>query len=182
LAIFLYVGAEVAIGSFLVNFLNSPNIAGLTEAQASKYIAYYWGGAMVGRFIGALVMQKIEAGKVLCFNAIVAMMLVVITTMTEGSIAMWSILAVGLFNSIMFPTIFSLAINGLGNAASRGSGILCLAIVGGAIVPVAQGMLADNIGVQLAFFLPAFCYLYIAFYGFKGSKPITKNDNIQQGA
>ena len=182
LAIFLYVGAEVAIGSFLVNFLNSPNIAGLTEAQASKYIAYYWGGAMVGRFIGALVMQKIAAGKVLCFNAVAAMVLIAVTVLTEGSVAMWAILAVGLFNSIMFPTIFSLAINGLGNAASRGSGILCLAIVGGAIVPLAQGMLADSIGVQLAFVLPAVCYLYIAYYGVKGSKPQSVVYSSEQGA
>lgn len=171
LAIFLYVGAEVAIGSFLVSFMSEPSIAGLTEAQASKYIAYYWGGAMVGRFIGALVMQKIAAGKVLSFNALMAIVLIIIAMTSEGQIAMWAILGVGLFNSIMFPTIFSLAINQLGGAASRGSGILCLAIVGGAIIPVVQGVLADNMGVQLAFVLPALCYFYIAYYGAKGSVP-----------
>ena len=177
-AIFLYVGAEVAIGSFLVSFLNDPSIAGMSEAQASSYIAYYWGGAMVGRFIGAAVMQRIAAGKVLCFNALMAILLVVVAIVSEGSIAMWAILAVGLFNSIMFPTIFSLAITGLGDDASRGSGILCLAIVGGAIVPLLQGVLADSLGLQLAFILPAVCYLYIAYYGIKGSVPET---TVKQG-
>lgn len=171
IAIFLYVGAEVAIGSFLVNFLNEPHIAGMSEAEASQYIAYYWGGAMLGRFIGAIVMQHIAAGKVLFFNATMAIVLVGLAVVSEGTLAMWSILAVGLFNSIMFPTIFSLAISGLGHDASRGSGILCLAIVGGAIVPLLQGVLADSLGLQLAFVLPAVCYFYIAFYGIKGSKP-----------
>ncbi|WP_286263117.1 sugar MFS transporter [Thalassotalea atypica] len=171
-AIFVYVGAEVAIGSFLVNFLSEPHIAGLSEAEASKYIAYYWGGAMLGRFVGAVVMQYISAGKVLCFNALMAIMLLLCTVMLDGPIAMWSILAVGLFNSIMFPTIFSLAIRGLGDAASRGAGVLCLAIVGGAILPLIQGVLADTLGVQLAFLLPTVCYFYIAFYGIKGSVPV----------
>ena len=172
IAIFLYVGAEVAIGSFLVNFLNDPSIAGMDEAEASRYIAYYWGGAMVGRFIGAAVMQKIAAGKVLLFNAVMAIVLILTAISLDGQLAMWAILAVGLFNSIMFPTIFSLAINELGSDAGRGSGVLCLAIVGGAIVPVLQGMLADTIGLQLAFILPAACYLYIGYYGIKGSVPV----------
>ncbi|NVK24336.1 MAG: sugar MFS transporter [Gammaproteobacteria bacterium] len=172
LAIFVYVGAEVAIGSFLVNFLHQPEIAGFNEAQASKYIAYYWGGAMVGRFIGAWVMQKISAGRVLAFNSLMSMLLIVIAISSTGTVAMWSLLAVGFFNSIMFPTIFSLAIKELGTSTSQGSGILCLAIVGGAIVPLLQGMLADSMGLQLAFLLPALCYTYIAFYGLKGSKPI----------
>ncbi|WP_189376426.1 sugar MFS transporter [Thalassotalea profundi] len=172
IGIFLYVGAEVAIGSFLINFLNDPNIAGLSESEAAKFIAYYWGGAMVGRFIGALVMQKVSAGKVLGFNACIAMLLIVIAVMFDGALAMWSILGVGLFNSIMFPTIFSLAINNLGDATSHGSGVLCLAIVGGAIVPLIQGVLADSIGVQLSFILPIVCYLYIGYYGLKGCKPV----------
>jgi len=183
LAIFLYVGAEVAIGSFLVSFLNQPSIAGMSEAQASTFIAYYWGGAMVGRFIGAVVMQKIAAGKVLCFNAMMAIVLIIVAIVSDGKVAMWSILAVGLFNSIMFPTIFSLAINQLGGAASKGSGILCLAIVGGAIVPLLQGVLADSLGVQLAFVLPALCYFYIAYYGIKGSSVsplITSTDHTKE--
>ena len=174
LAIFIYVGAEVAIGSFLVNFLHQPDIAGFNEAQAAKYIAYYWGGAMIGRFIGALVMQKIAAGKVLAFNSVIAIGFVSLAIMSSGSLAMWSLLAVGLFNSIMFPTIFSLAIKDLGTSTSQGSGILCLAIVGGAIIPLMQGVLADSIGLQLSFILPAVCYAYIAYFGLKGSVVVKK--------
>jgi len=170
LGIFVYVGAEVSIGSFLVNFLGEANIAGLAETEAAKYLTYYWGGAMVGRFIGAAVMQKLDAGKVLCFNSIMAVILIALAVLSEGSVAMWAILLVGLCNSIMFPTIFSLALNGLGKHTSQGAGILCLAIVGGAIVPLLQGILADSLGVQLAFILPLLCYLYIAFYGIKGSR------------
>ena len=172
--IFVYVGAEVAIGSFLVSFLNDPNIAGLEESDAAKYIAYFWGGAMVGRFIGAAVMQKLAAGKVLAFNAISGGVLICIAMMSTGQLAMWAILLVGLCNSIMFPTIFSLAINGLGKHTSQGSGILCLAIVGGAIIPLIQGVLADSIGLQHSFFLPIICYVFIAYYGFSGSKPVSK--------
>lgn len=169
--IFVYVGAEVSIGSFLVSFFNDPNIAGLEESDAAKYIAYYWGGAMVGRFIGAMVMQKIAAGKALAFNALGSVILILIAMFASGSLAMWSILFVGLFNSIMFPTIFSLAITGLGKHASQGSGILCLAIVGGAIVPMIQALLADSIGLQNSFLLPIICYAFIAYYGLIGSKP-----------
>ncbi|WOH37263.1 sugar MFS transporter [Thalassotalea fonticola] len=169
--IFVYVGAEVAIGSFLVNFFTDPNIGGLSESNAAKYIAYYWGGAMVGRFIGAGVMQKVPAGKVLAFNASTAVLLVLISMLSSGQLAMWSILLVGLFNSVMFPTIFSLAVTGLGKHTSQGSGILCLAIVGGAIIPLVQGALADSIGVQNSFFLPILCYGFIAYYGLVGSKP-----------
>jgi len=171
IGIFVYVGGEVAIGSFLVNFLGEPHIAGLPEATAAAYISYYWGGAMVGRFIGAAVMQKVPAGKVLAFNAVAASILVLIAMTMSGAVAMWSILAVGFFNSIMFPTIFSLAVTGLGKYTSQGSGVLCLAIVGGAIVPLLQGVLADTIGLQMSFILPVFCYVYICFYGLKGSVP-----------
>lgn len=173
IGIFVYVGAEVSIGSFLVSFFNDPNIASLEESQAAKYIAYYWGGAMVGRFIGAAVMQKLAAGKVLAFSAGLAIVLIVITIFASGQLAMWSILLVGLFNSIMFPTIFSLAINGLGQHTSQGSSILCLAIVGGAILPLIQGILADSIGLQNSFFLPIICYVFIAYYGLSGSKPVS---------
>ncbi len=169
LAIFVYVGAEVSIGSFLINFLGEDHIMGFNESQAAKYIGWYWGGAMVGRFAGAIVMQKIAAGKVLAFNATLATMLILIAVFAQGSLAMWAILLVGLCNSIMFPTIFSLGLAQLGHLTSQGSGILCLAIVGGALIPLLQGVLADSIGVQLAFLLPSFCYLYIAYYGLKGS-------------
>ena len=171
ICIFIYVGAEVSIGSFIVNFLGEPYIAGLAESTAATYLSYYWGGAMVGRFVGAAVMQKIPAGKLLAFNSVCAMGLIALVISSSGALAMWAILMVGLFNSIMFPTIFSLALAGLGDLTSRGSGVLCLAIVGGAIVPVLQGALADSIGLQLSFVLPMICYLYIAFYGVQGSKP-----------
>ena len=169
LGIFLYVGAEVSIGSFLVSFLGEENIAAMEEAEAAKYIAYYWGGAMVGRFIGAAIMQKVAAGKLLAFNAIGSACLLSIAIVGSGALAMWSVLLVGLFNSIMFPTIFSLSVNRLGAMRSKGSGILCLAIVGGAMVPLLQGVIADTIGIQLAFILPLLCYAYIAFYGISGS-------------
>jgi FHS family L-fucose permease-like MFS transporter len=169
--IFVYVGAEVSIGSFLINFFGQQDIAGLAETDAAKYLTYYWGGAMVGRFIGAAVMQKVAAGKVLGFNASLAMVLILIAILTSGSLAMWAILLVGLCNSIMFPTIFSLAVTGLGKHTSQGAGVLCLAIVGGAIVPLLQGVLADLIGIQLSFILPVFCYGYIVYYGLSGAKP-----------
>ncbi|WP_333608939.1 sugar MFS transporter [Arsukibacterium sp.] len=171
LGIFVYVGAEVGIGSFLAIYLSMPEIGGMTTAAASHYIAWYFGGAMFGRFVGAVVMQKLNPGKVLAFNAVMAVLLLAITILSSGKLAMWSLLLVGLCNSIMFPTIFSLAIHGLKQYTSQGSGILCLAIVGGAILPVLQGMLADKIGVQLAFVLPLLCYIYIAFYGLNGCKP-----------
>ncbi|MEW6003738.1 MAG: L-fucose:H+ symporter permease [Stygiobacter sp.] len=170
-AIFVYVGGEVSIGSFLVNYLGQPFIAGLKEADAGRFVSFYWGGAMVGRFIGSGIQRKIKPNLMLAFNAFVAGALVIISMLTNGQVAMWSILAVGLFNSIMFPTIFTLAINGLGKHTGQGSGILCTAIVGGAILPVIQGYFADTIGIHHAFFIPVLCYLYIAYYGLKGYKP-----------
>lgn len=170
IGIFVYVGAEVSIGSFLVKYFVhlDPN---MLEVEAGKMVSFYWGGAMVGRFIGSAVQRKIKPGTVLGFNAIMASLLVITSMMNDGKIAMWSILLVGLFNSIMFPTIFSLAIRGLGKHTGQASGILCMAIVGGAIVPVLQGLLADNIGIHHAFILPVLCYWYISYYGFKGSVP-----------
>ncbi|MGO1162885.1 sugar MFS transporter [Brucella pseudogrignonensis] len=171
IGLFVYVGAEVSVGSFLVNFLNDPNVAGLAESEAAHYVSYFWGGAMLGRFIGAVAMRYIDDGKALAFNAAIAIILLLITVATTGHVAMWSVLAIGLFNSIMFPTIFSLALHGLGKHTSQGSGILCLAIVGGAIIPLIQGALADSVGIHLAFLMPIICYIYIAYYGLIGSKP-----------
>ena len=168
--IFLYVGAEVSIGSFLVNFLGEQNIAGLKESAAAGFVSYYWGGAMVGRFVGSAMLQKINPGKLLALFALIACALVFTTVFTSGSFAMWTILSVGLFNSIMFPTIFTLGIDGLGKLTSQGSSILIMAIVGGALIPVAQGALADSFGIQHAFILPALCYLYIVYYGLSGHK------------
>lgn len=170
IGIFVYVGAEVSIGSFLVNFLGEKNIAGLAEADAGKYVSFYWGGAMIGRFIGAAIMQKLNPGKVLGAASLVAALLVVVTMLSSGSLAMWLILSVGLFNSIMFPCIFSLGVAGLGKHTGQGSGILCMAIVGGALIPLLQGFLADSMGIQKAFFIPVLCYLFIVYYGYKGHK------------
>ncbi|MBX7125062.1 MAG: L-fucose:H+ symporter permease [Cyclobacteriaceae bacterium] len=170
IGIFVYVGAEVSIGSFLVNFLGEKNIAGLAEADAGRYVSFYWGGAMIGRFVGAAILQRLNAGKVLAGAAAIAALLVVITMLSSGSIAMWLILSVGLFNSVMFPSIFSLGVAGLGKHTGQGSGILCMAIVGGALIPLLQGVLADNIGIQKAFFIPVLCYVYIMYFGWKGHK------------
>ena len=169
IGIFLYVGAEVSIGSFLINFLGEAHIAGLSHADAASYVSIYWGGAMIGRFIGFVVMRVASPGKTLAVNSLLAIGLVLAASFATGSMAMWAILAVGLCNSIMFPTIFSMALNGLGKYTGQGSGILCMAIVGGALVPFAQGALADAIGVQLSFLLPAACYAYILYFGAKYS-------------
>jgi FHS family L-fucose permease-like MFS transporter len=167
-AIFTYVGAEVAIGSLLVNFMSQPEVGGLTEHVAGRYLSLYWGGAMIGRFIGAVVLRKIKPGHVLAFNAACAIALLLIAMSLSGRVAMWAVLAIGLFNSIMFPTIFTLGVAKLGRHTGEGSGVLCMAIVGGAIVPVIQGYFADTIGLLSSFFVPAICYAYIVFYGLKG--------------
>jgi len=166
-AIFLYVGGEVSIGSLLINFMGEPGVAGLDAAAAAPFVSYYWGGAMVGRFIGFAVMRKVSPGKALGFNAACSVLLILCAVLTQGKLAMWAILAVGIFNSIMFPTIFSMALHKLGPATGQGSGLLCMAIVGGAIVPFAQGWLADHVGVQHSFVLPVFCYLYVMFFGIR---------------
>ncbi len=171
IAIFVYVGGEVAIGSFLVNYISQPSIGDMSVADAGRYVSFYWGGAMVGRFVGSAVMRSIAPGKVLTVHAVAVIALVIMAMVTSGLVSMWAILAVGLFNSIMFPTIFTLAIRGLGRHTGQGSGILCMAIVGGAIVPVLQGMLADSVGIQMAFVIPVLCYAYIAYYGARGHRP-----------
>ncbi len=172
IGIFVYVGAEVSIGSFLVNYFNQPEIGNLTLQQAANYVSFYWGGAMIGRFIGSYILQRMKPGFVLGVFALVAFALVTVSMISFGQVALWSILAVGLFNSIMFPTIFTLGIAELGPLTGEGSGLLIMAIVGGAIIPVVQGKIADSsIGIHHAFILPLLCYLFIAFYGFVGSKP-----------
>jgi FHS family L-fucose permease-like MFS transporter len=166
-AIFLYVGGEVSIGSFLINFLGEPRVAGLAAADASAYVSAYWLGSMVGRFAGFLVMRFVSPGKALAFNAAAVIALVLLAIFSSGPVAMGAIIAVGLFNSIMFPTIFSMALNKLGPLTGQGSGLLCMAIVGGAVVPFAQGLLADTIGLHLSFFVPAACYTFILYFGLK---------------
>ena len=169
LGIFLYVGAEVSIGSFLINYFTQPEIGNLTVKAAAGLVSLYWMGAMIGRFIGAAVLQKLSTRTVLGTVAVVACVLVLTSMASTGWLAMGTIICVGLFNSVMFPSIFTLGIEGLGPLTGKGSGLLVQAIVGGGIIPVAEGALADHIGIQHAFILPALCYIYIAFYGFKGS-------------
>ncbi len=165
--IFLYVGAEVSIGSFLVNFFGERHIGAMDHASAGKLVAVYWFLAMVGRFLGAAVMRYVRPGLVLAFCAAMAALLVLTAILTQGTLAIVAILGVGLFNSIMFPTIFSMALHGLGDETGKGSGLLCMAIVGGAIVPFVQGAFADGIGLQPSFFVPMLCYLVILAFGLK---------------
>jgi MFS transporter, FHS family, L-fucose permease len=170
--IFVYVGAEVSIGSFLINYLSQPNIGNMSEVMAAKYVAYYWGGAMVGRFIGSALLQKIKTGTLLGIFGLIAGLLVCTSMLTTDGIAMWSIILVGFFNSIMFPSIYTLGIAQLGPLTGDGSGLMIMAIVGGAILPVVQGAIADRVGIHHAFILPVICYLYIVYYAFRGSRPV----------
>ncbi len=169
-AIFLYVGAEVTIGSFMVNYLMEPNIGGLAENDAGKYVSLYWGGAMIGRFIGAALLQRMRPNAVLATCSIISILLILISTNSSGLIAMYSIIAVGLFNSIMFANIFTMSMDGLGKFTGEGSGILCMAIVGGAVVPMLTGVLADAAGLQTALMATVLCYGYIFYFGTNGYK------------
>jgi MFS transporter, FHS family, L-fucose permease len=171
IGIFVYVGGEVSIGSFLVNYFTQPEIGGLTEKVAASFVAFYWGGAMVGRFIGSALLQKMSTRGLLGICAVCAAALVAISMLTTGHTAMYSIILVGFFNSIMFPSIFTLGVAELGPLTGDGSGVMIMAIVGGAIIPVVQGAIADRIGIHHAFFLPVLCYLYILFFALSGSKP-----------
>lgn len=164
-AIFLYVGAEVSIGSLLISFMQDA--AGLTAAAAAPYLSLYWGGAMVGRFIGVAIMRAIAPGRLLAVHAALAVALIAVGVTTHGPIAMWALLAVGLCNSIMFPTIFSMAVHRLGAQAPQGSSLLCMAIVGGALLPLLQGHAADVLGLHASFGVPAVCYAGIAVYGWR---------------
>jgi MFS transporter, FHS family, L-fucose permease len=189
IGIFVYVGAEVSIGSFLINYFARPEIGGLAQAIGGgsvhaasaallrflakvlgSWVPLYWGGLMIGRFIGSGVLQKAKPGRMLSLVALCAAVLVVVTMTTNGSIAVWSVLLVGLFNSIQFPTIFTLGIAEMGPLTGEASGLLITAIVGGAIIPELQGFLADRIGIHHAFILPILCYLFIAWYGIRGSR------------
>jgi FHS family L-fucose permease-like MFS transporter len=164
--IFLYVGAEVAIGSLIVNYLEQASTLGLAAEDAGKHVPFYWGGALVGRFIGSYVLRLVSPGKVLAFNASMVVLLILVSANSAGALSGWSLLAIGLFNSIMFPTIFSLASEGLGPRAADGSGLLCVAIVGGAIVPLITGRAADLMGLKASLVVPAICYLGILGFGF----------------
>lgn len=225
LAIFMYVGGEVSIGSLLVNFFGLPAIAGLGEADASAFLSFYWGGAMIGRFLGAISLSDMQAskklgymvlaaaaaflliygivylnaglgfmevlpflgfivlnliafqlgrshaGRTLAIFSVVVIALLLVTVFTDGHVAFWAVIAIGLFNSIMWSNIFTLAIDGLGKFTSQGSSLLVMAILGGALIPLAQGALADWVGVQASFIMPIICYLYLLSYGLFGHKP-----------
>jgi FHS family L-fucose permease-like MFS transporter len=171
LCIFLYVGAEVAIGSLLVNYLMQPTALALGQEAAGKHVPYYWGGALVGRFIGSYLLSRYSPGKVLACVATGAIALILVSANTVGAVSGWTLLAVGLMNSIMFPTIFSLASEGLGLRAAEGSGVICVAIVGGAVIPPLTGMLADMQGLHFALLLPVLCYLVILSYGVYARRP-----------
>lgn len=172
LCIFLYVGAEVAIGSLIVNYLMQADVMGLEEQAAGKLIAMYWGGAMVGRFIGSGLLRIVSPGKLLAAVAVGAITLILVSTQTTGPASGYSLLAIGLMNAIMFPTIFSLASEKLGPRAADGSGIINVAIVGGAIIPLLTGILADATGsLAAALVLPAICYAVIAGFGIYARRP-----------
>lgn len=201
LAIFYYVGAEVAIGSFLVNYFqdmnlvplirNSPTMMGIAETVASIFfksldgannfsllgifVIFYWTGAMFGRFIGAFLMRIMKPAVVLSVFALLAISAIVVSMLTTGYVSMWSILSVGLFNSIMFPTIFSLAIDGMGELKAKGSGLLCMAIVGGAVIPPLYGRLVDSVGFKMAFLLVIGCYAYILYFGLSQRNRVRPN-------
>jgi FHS family L-fucose permease-like MFS transporter len=171
LAIFFYVGAEVSIGSVLVNFLSMPGIGeGLSEQEATRYVSLYWGGALAGRLLGAALLTRLDPRRMLGVFAVIVIALLAVTMLGSGNLAKWSVVSIGLFNSIMFPTIFALAIARLGALTGQGSSLLVMAIVGGAVVPLAMGWLADNHGLQLSFLLPMLCYLYIVFYAWRGAR------------
>ncbi len=165
LSIFVYVGCEVSLGSYMTNYLMQPRTLGLAAADAGKLVSYYWGGAMVGRFLGSYLLRKIRPGLALTGCAVAASLLVLTSSFSAGHIAAYTIIAVGFFNSIMFPTIFSLGIAGLGKDTPQASALLCTAIVGGAVIPPTTGLLADHLGLATALLLPALGYVWIAIYG-----------------
>jgi FHS family L-fucose permease-like MFS transporter len=172
LCIFLYVGGEVAIGSLIVSYLMQSSVLGLAAGLAGKHVSFYWGGAMVGRFIGAYLLRLFAPGKVLACAAGTVIVLLTVSANTVGNISGWSLLAIGLFNSVVFPTIFTLASEGLGTRAAEGSGVICMAIVGGAIVPLVTGNAADLWGLKHALVVPAACYLTILGFGWFARRPL----------
>ncbi len=169
----------MAVGSVLVNYLSLPNIGGFSEQQATHYVSAYWTMAMIGRFAGSAIMTRFSPRLLLTLFASMNVALLALTMLTQGQVALYSVVAIGLFNSIMFPTIFALSIERLGTLTTKASSLLIMAIVGGALIPVLQGKLADHIGLQPSFILPLLCYGYIIFYGLWGSRPAA---GIRQGA
>jgi len=178
LAIFVYVGAEVSIGSVMTNYMMQASVLGLVAERAGKLVSFYWGGAMVGRFIGSYVLKRVTPGWVLVACAVMACLLAVLSSSTTGEVAAYSLIAVGLFNSVMFPTIFALASENLGEETPNGSALLIMAIVGGAIVPVIVGAVADRTSLATALLVPAVCYVWIAIYGALTAKGLKQTPNV----
>ncbi len=174
LGIFAYVGVEVGLATTMVLYFSDVAHGGLNvllKPEAQKLVVFYWLGALVGRLLGSWMMSKIKAGKLLGLFGLAAAAMVVVAIFTAGYIPIGCLLLVGFFNSVMFPNIFTLGIVGLGPMTSKGSGLIMTAVVGGAVIPVVIGYLVDNTTYQIALILPVLCYLYIAYYGFVGSKP-----------
>ena len=172
-AIFFYVGAEVAIGSIMISYLGQPSMGGLSHGAAARYVSLYWGGAMIGRFIGSIALRKIRAQNALAFVSLAALLLVATTIVTSGHVALWAIVSCGLFNSVMWPCIFPLSTEGLGRFTSQGSGILITMVVGGAVIPLVQGFFADAFGYRPSFTIVVICYAYILYFSLKGHRSIS---------
>jgi len=172
IGIFVYVGAEVAIGSLMISFLGQPSMGGMSHAAAAEYVSLYWGGAMVGRLIGFFALKWVRAPKALAFVSVLAMLFVATAIFGHGHVAMWAIVSCGLFNSVMWPCIFPMSVAGLGKFTSQGSGILITMVVGGAIIPEIQGLLADSFGYQRSFAIVLLCYAYILFFALSGHRNV----------
>jgi len=181
LSIFTYVGAEVSIGSTMTNYLMQHSTLGVRAAVAGSLVSLYWGGAMCGRFVGSYVLARVTPGYVLLGCAIGAATLAVTSSFSTGALAAYSVIAIGLCNSIMFPTVFTLAIKGLDDLAASASGLLCLGIVGGAIVPMITGAVADRAGLSTALLVPAVCYVWLAAYGFLAGRRILSEELKVEG-
>lgn len=175
LCIFMYVGAEVAIGSNLIAYLSDQSVMGLSLVEGGKLVAYYWGGAMIGRFVGGFVLRMFKPGRVLTAYAAAAIGLIALSAVSTGAVAGWALVLVGFCNSLMFPTIFSLGTEGLGEQTSQASGIMCTAIVGGAIVPWVFGLVADAAGLRSALLVPIICYVIIATFGLWAARRATRS-------
>jgi len=181
-AIFVYVGAEVSIGSVMINYLMQRSVLAVTAERAGQLLSFYWGGAMIGRFLGAAILRVAKPGLVLAACAVGAGLLALVSSHSSGAIAAYSLIAVGLFNSIMFPTIFSLASEQLGPETPNGSGLLCMAIVGGAIVPLITGAVADASNLATSLLVPAICYVWICVYGVLAARGLGLSRNTPRSA
>ena len=178
LGIFAYVGAEVAIGSLLINFLGQPSMGGMSHAAAARYVSLYWGGAMVARLIGFFALRHVSQAKALTFVSVMAVLFVTTAIVGHGPVALWAIVSCGLFNSVMWPCLFPMSLEGLGRLTSQASGLLVTMVVGGAIIPEIQGLLADRFGYQRSFLVVLACYAYILFFALYGHRPVQRLESL----